>query len=250
MKNNTKIICIINANKKIRYNNRRPFNRPFCWCRPGPGGPSLRPADGPSSESTAWVSAVTVPVTRTHPWRRLSHWHGPAVTPAVSLSPTRDFAETRKHCKKNSNVISHFPKNGACCIGNKKRIAEQHPISNRIGPSMPNSNSVKDDKRSSNSIRKRQSTSGSHNGVQAKSNRDDSKDHDNTASNLTDKLEVENNCDDDIDNFTRRLLKRKVNRSNGESDVEWEKVALDFKNWATNFVHLYTLLIISKRKGK
>jgi hypothetical protein len=90
---------------------------------------------------------------------------------------------------------------------------------------MPNANNIKDDKRSSNLIRKRQSASGSQNNAQAKTNGDDSKIHDSTASSIKEKVEAEPNGEDDADNFTRRLLKRRGNRSNGESDLEWEKVS-------------------------
>ncbi len=100
---------------------------------------------------------------------------------------------------------------------------------------MPNANNTKDDKRSSNSIRKRQSASGLQNNAYAKTTGDDSKFHDSTASNIADmpdKAEAATNGGDNNDNFTRRLLKRKANRSNGESDVEWEKarasVAFEF----------------------
>ena len=95
---------------------------------------------------------------------------------------------------------------------------------NQIGPSMPNANISKEDKRSSNAIRKRQSAQ---NNTQAKINGVDSKVHDNPASYMADsqdKVESATNGGDNIDSFTRRLLKRKGNRSNGESDIEWEKV--------------------------
>ncbi len=88
---------------------------------------------------------------------------------------------------------------------------------------MPNSNGGKEDKRPANSIRKRQPSSGSHNGAHAKTN-GDPKGHDSMASNMIDKVEIEANGEENVDDFTRKLLKRKGNRSNGESDVEWEKV--------------------------
>ena len=89
---------------------------------------------------------------------------------------------------------------------------------------MPNVASDKEDKVVSDGMRKRNACSASN---APKSNGESAKAQETISPKSTaNSAGTSQNSESDVDDFTQRLLKRKGERGNGESDLDWDKVHL------------------------